>query len=137
MILILDERETSKSGKAPRKSWQGASAGCLLILATFFSSGASSQPRIPTPATPPPVGQPQANTESSERPVTDSRQVDPGQLNILPNVGNAGRSAAPTMAFDCQKNPGSCTLPATPQDKAADPPDTSTAPVTAPAPPKR
>jgi hypothetical protein len=137
MILILDECETRKSTRAGRKSWQGASAGCLLILATFFSSGASSQPRIPTPGTPPPAGQPQANTESSERPVTDSRRVDPGQLNILPNVGNAGRSAAPTMAFDCQKNPGSCTLPATPADKAADPPDTSTAPAVPPTPPRR
>jgi hypothetical protein len=137
MILFLDESDASKPGKTGRRSWQGASAGCLLILAAFFSSGASAQPRIPTPATPPPVGQPQANTESSERPVTDSRRVDPGQLNILPDAGNAGRSAAPTMAFDCQKNPGSCTLPATPADKAADPPDTSSAPAVPPMPPRR
>jgi hypothetical protein len=137
MIFILDERDTSKSSVQRRYSWQGAGAGCLLILATFFSTGASSQPRIPTPASPPPVGQPQANTESSERPVTDSRQIDPGQLNILPDAGNAGRSAAPTMAFDCKNQPSSCTLPATPQDKASDPPDTSKAPVTAPMPPKR
>jgi hypothetical protein len=133
MIFILEERDKARPASADRKSWQGASAGCLLILATFFSTGASSQPREPVPATPPPIGQPQANTESSERPVTDPRKIDPGQLNILPNAGNAGRSAAPTMAFDCQKDPGSCTLPATPRDKAADPPDTSSAPT----PPRR
>lgn len=49
---------------------------------------------------------------------TDPSHVDKGQNTILPSAGNAGPSAAPTMVYDCQKNPSSCSTPATPADKA-------------------
>jgi hypothetical protein len=69
----------------------------------------------------------QAGAPSGERPVTKPGQVDPGQLNILPSAGNAGRSAAPTMIFDCKKNPAECTTPISPGDKTTKP-DLSPAP---------
>jgi hypothetical protein len=69
----------------------------------------------------------QAGAPPPEQPVTRPSQVDPGQLNILPDAGNAGRSAAPTMIFDCKKNPAECTTPISPGDKATKP-DVSPAP---------
>ena len=72
----------------------------------------------------------QAGAPPPERPVTRPGQVDPGQLNILPSAGNAGQSAAPTMIFDCKKNPAECTTPVSPGDKATKP-DVSPAPTPA------
>jgi hypothetical protein len=69
----------------------------------------------------------QAGAPAPEKPVTRPGQVDPGQLNILPSAGNAGQSAAPTMIFDCKKNPAECTTPISPGDKATRP-DVSPAP---------
>jgi hypothetical protein len=73
----------------------------------------------------------QAGAPPPERPVTRPGQVDPGQLNILPSAGNSGPSAAPTMIFDCKKNPAECTTPVSPGDRTTKP---DVSPLPAPAP---
>jgi hypothetical protein len=55
--------------------------------------------------------------------VTRPEQVDPGQLMTLPAVGNAGRSAAPTMVFDCAKQPTDCVEGVKPGDGLTPPID--------------
>jgi hypothetical protein len=89
----------------------------LACLATISPFAALAQAPLPPGAAPPATG----GAATSERPVTSDRQVDEGQLMTLPPVGNAGRSAAPTMVFDCAKRPQECTNPAQPGDASSAP----------------
>lgn len=84
------------------------------------------------PAHPPPSAAPDANSGVGPQ-TTHPSQVDKGQNMILPSAGSAGRSAAPTMVFDCKEKPHECTTPATPADKATAPAQ-SAPPATAPKP---
>ena len=52
---------------------------------------------------------------------TDPSQIDKGQNMILPSAGSSGESRAPTMVFDCKKNPQDCTKPLNSGDKASAP----------------
>lgn len=66
-------------------------------------------------------GAAQAPSQPPEKPVTSPSQVDVGQLNIVPSAGNAGRSAAPTMIYECKEKPKDCNPPLTTGDKATSP----------------
>lgn len=82
-------------------------------------------------ATPPQPPAPDANSGQGPR-VTHPSQVDKGQNMILPSAGESGRSAAPTMVYDCKEKPQDCTTPVSPGDKASAP--TQSAPPAAPKP---
>lgn len=56
---------------------------------------------------------PQSGALQGEKPVSAPHQVDLGQTNALPSVGNSGRSSAPTMVFDCENKPKDCNPPIT------------------------
>lgn len=84
-----------------------------------MSSGPAMTQTAPNQSAPNP---PDANAKS-EAPVTKPEQVDPGQLMTLPAVGNAGRSAAPTMVFDCAKQPTDCVDSVKPSDGLTPPID--------------
>jgi hypothetical protein len=89
----------------------------LVFLATISPYAVMAQSPGQPGAAPPATG----GAATSERPATSDRQVDEGQLMTLPSVGNAGRSAAPTMVFDCAKRPQECTNPAQPGDASSAP----------------
>lgn len=108
----------------------------LIVVASSVSLSAQTPatPPIPAPVqqTPAQSSQGSSNTTSSEKPVTAPSQVDPGQLNILPSAGVSKESAAPTMVFECAKNPAECTKPSTPADKVDIPDASATPPAASP-----
>ncbi len=102
----------------------------LSVLALSIS--ASSLPaqealKDPVPHTQsPPSGGPQPATGGTNASglgpkTTDTDQIDKGQNMILPSAGSSGESRAPTMVFDCNKNPQDCTKPLNQGDKSSAP----------------
>lgn len=92
------------------------------VLAAMLAIPAPAFAQAPqTPAQPPsPPSTPDGNSGLGPQ-TTHPSQVDKGQNMILPSAGNAGRSAAPTMVYDCKERPHECTTPVTPADKATAP----------------
>lgn len=88
-------------------------SGASLAALLFAVSGAALGQEATPPAQP---NAPPGSNAASEQPVNNPKQVDEGQQMTLPSVGNAGRSAAPTMVFECGKRPGECTDPVKPGD---------------------
>lgn len=48
-------------------------------------------------------------------------EVDLGQNAILPDADMSGKSAAPTMVFECDKNPAECKMPLSRGDTSSGP----------------
>ncbi len=88
----------------------GAAAALFLALAPALAQTTS-----------PPAQSPGSSSGTASAPVRSPSQVDEGQLNILPSVGNAGPSAAPTMIFNCKERPKECTEQVKPGDKQTAP----------------
>ncbi|KQU50783.1 hypothetical protein ASG72_13110 [Bosea sp. Leaf344] len=102
----------------------------LTVLALSLSSAAvpaqeALKDPVPQNQSPPPGGpQPTAggaNASGLGPKTTDPSQIDKGQNMILPSAGSSGESRAPTMVFDCNKNPQDCTKPLNSGDKASAP----------------
>lgn len=85
-------------------------AGAIAIALLLSTGALAQQPAAPSSGA--------DHTPGVGQKATEPAHVDKGQNTILPSAGNAGPSAAPTMVYDCQKNPSSCTVPVTPADKA-------------------
>lgn len=98
---------------------------------TALATGVFAQATQTPPQSPPPAA-PESNSGLGPN-TTHPSQVDKGQNMILPSAGNAGRSAAPTMVYDCKEKPQDCTTPVTPADKATGPTQSSP-PASAPKP---
>ncbi|MFN3672366.1 MAG: hypothetical protein ACK4VM_10715 [Bosea sp. (in: a-proteobacteria)] len=103
-----------------------------LLTALALAMAASAAPaqealKDPVPQNQsPPAGAPQppaggANASGLGPKTTDPSQIDKGQNMILPSAGSSGESRAPTMVFDCKKNPADCTNPLNTGDKASAP----------------
>lgn len=89
-------------------------AAALALSAPALAQATQTPPQSPHP--------PAAESNSGLGPqTTHPSQVDKGQNMILPSAGNAGRSAAPTMVYDCKEKPQDCTAPVSPGDKSSAP----------------
>lgn len=95
-----------------------AAAASVALITGVFAQATQTPPQSPHPAAP------DANSGLGPD-TTHPSQVDKGQNMILPSAGNAGRSAAPTMVYDCKEKPQDCTPPATPADKTTAPAQSS------------
>ncbi|TCR66225.1 hypothetical protein [Bosea sp. BK604] len=111
---------------------RSASLLATAVVAMLALPGPAFTQAPQTPAQPPPAAAPDGNSGLGPQ-TTHPSQVDKGQNMILPSAGSAGRSAAPTMVYDCKERPHECTTPVTPADKATAPAQ-STPPATAPKP---